>query len=709
VTGLAEESDGHVWVSSGASFAGAFHWDGQRWRRVRGPSSPNTPVHRIARDRRGHLWFLALGPAPAGLAPEEEPGAWVFDGRSFRHMGVEEGLLNGRVYAFAEDSIGGLWFGTYTGISRLRGGAWRHWTTRDGLREGKVFTLAVDLQNRVWFGHQHSGLGVIDSTDGIRYITRSDGLVGNSVWGLEVDDEGTLWVATRSGVSRLRGGIWSSFTELTGLNSPFTWALKARDRVLYVGTSGGGVNEFRYGQYTSPTPIVEIQEPVQRGRGMAFAWATFAAWGEIPPTAIETRYAVDEGPWSRWDRKRDLYLDSLPSGMHIFRVQAKGLLGAVRTPSTSIGFEVYPPLPLRPGFYVPVGVLLLLLVAGGGVGIARKRRYDRALRETARRIAAVLEAVEEGITLSDASGHFELFNSKFQKLTGYSVDEANADRDFLERLYPERSDLHRVLDAFHTLLSTRLPQEVEAQILRKDGVRRTLLVNMNLFEHNARGQFLSSYRDITERKQVEERLRVSLAEKEVLLKEIHHRVKNNMQVISSLLNLQLNLLDDEEMREILRESQNRIKSMALIHEGLYRSENLAGVDFATYVSQLARSVVRSYTTAPVELLLDVGNVQLSIDMAIPCGLILNELISNAMKYAFPGGRAGTVSVKVCRTDEGMVKLEVADNGVGLPPTLDIRESKSMGLQLVTTLVNQLGGTLDAVRGTGARFVISFQA
>jgi two-component sensor histidine kinase len=96
-------------------------------------------------------------------------------------------------------------------------------------------------------------------------------------------------------------------------------------------------------------------------------------------------------------------------------------------------------------------------------------------------------------------------------------------------------------------------------------------------------------------------------------------------------------------------------------------------------------------------------------MAIPCGLILNELISNAMKYAFPGGRAGTVSVKVCRTDEGMVKLEVADNGVGLPPTLDIRESKSMGLQLVTTLVNQLGGTLDAVRGTGARFVISFQA
>jgi PAS domain S-box-containing protein len=358
---------------------------------------------------------------------------------------------------------------------------------------------------------------------------------------------------------------------------------------------------------------------------------------------------------------------------------------------------------------VPVGVLLLLLVAGGGVGIARKRRYDRALRETARRIAAVLEAVEEGITLSDASGHFELFNSKFQKLTGYSVDEANADRDFLERLYPERSDLHRVLDAFHTLLTTRLPQEVEAQILRKDGVRRTLLVNMNLFEHNARGQFLSSYRDITERKQVEERLRVSLAEKEVLLKEIHHRVKNNMQVISSLLNLQLNLLDDEEMREILRESQNRIKSMALIHEGLYRSENLAGVDFATYVSQLARSVVRSYTTAPVELLLDVGNVQLSIDMAIPCGLILNELISNAMKYAFPGGRAGTVSVKVCRTDEGMVKLEVADNGVGLPPTLDIRESKSMGLQLVTTLVNQLGGTLDAVRGTGARFVISFQA
>ncbi len=222
--------------------------------------------------------------------------------------------------------------------------------------------------------------------------------------------------------------------------------------------------------------------------------------------------------------------------------------------------------------------------------------------------------------------------------------------------------------------------------------------------------FWNSVWQMLQQKRGRDQLRTSLDEKEVLLKEIHHRVKNNLQVISSLLNLQSSYVRDEGDMEIFRESQNRIRSMALIHEKLYQSGNVSLVDFPQYARSLANTLFRSYRSADskVSLEVDFGDVSLGIDAAVPCGLIINELLSNALKHAFPGNRGGKVVLGL-RELGGKTRLTVKDDGIGVPGSVDVAKPDSLGLQLVNTLVAQIGGVLEVDRSNGTEFRIAFNA
>jgi two-component sensor histidine kinase len=213
--------------------------------------------------------------------------------------------------------------------------------------------------------------------------------------------------------------------------------------------------------------------------------------------------------------------------------------------------------------------------------------------------------------------------------------------------------------------------------------------------------------EIAERTQAEERIQASLEEKEVLLKEIHHRVKNNLQIISSLLNLQGQQIEDPQIVEALRDSQNRVRSMALIHEQLYGAHDLARIDFGAYIHLLAGHLLRSYRAdSKIALDLKGDKLYLRIDEAIPCGLILNELVSNALKHAFPDGQAGRIQAAL-GVDGGQVVLAVSDDGVGLPEDFDHRTSTSLGLQLVNSLVSQLDGEITLEPGQGTGFRVTF--
>lgn len=217
-------------------------------------------------------------------------------------------------------------------------------------------------------------------------------------------------------------------------------------------------------------------------------------------------------------------------------------------------------------------------------------------------------------------------------------------------------------------------------------------------ERDAEGRALrmmGTVQDISARKSSEERILASLREKEVLLREIHHRVKNNLAIVSSLFYLQEGYVRDEEIRRLLRECRNRVRSMALVHEFLYRSENLAAVRATEYLASLTRHLWDSFgsMSARVQLLLEIEPVTLTAESAIPCGLIVNELITNCLKHAFPEGRSGTVILGMHKDERGDCVLRVADNGRGVPPDVDLERSQSLGVRLVRTLSRQIEGKL----------------
>jgi two-component sensor histidine kinase len=216
--------------------------------------------------------------------------------------------------------------------------------------------------------------------------------------------------------------------------------------------------------------------------------------------------------------------------------------------------------------------------------------------------------------------------------------------------------------------------------------------------------------EITGHRKTEIKLRAALTEKESLLKEIHHRVKNNLQIISSLLRLQSGQIDNAIAKAALRDMQNRVRSMALIHEHLYRSDNLASVDLATYLRSLCQQLFRALVTAPgtIQLHLDLAPVRLEIDQAIPCGLLVNELVTNALKHAFPIGRSGVLRVELQPLAERpALRLRVADDGVGLPSTFDPNNLTTLGLKLVSDLSRQIGGRLEIGGGSGTAFEVEF--
>ncbi len=214
---------------------------------------------------------------------------------------------------------------------------------------------------------------------------------------------------------------------------------------------------------------------------------------------------------------------------------------------------------------------------------------------------------------------------------------------------------------------------------------------------------------VTERRRAREQLRASLEEKEVMLKEIHHRVKNNLQVISSLLNLQSRYMEAKPPQEILRESRDRIRSMALIHDKLYRSKNLSRIDFAEYVRSLAADLFRSYGVNgnTVQLRVNIQDVLINVDAATTCGLIINELVSNSLKHAFPAGRKGEITIDLCSESDGKLRLSIADNGIGLPRGFDFKNTESLGLKLVRILTDQLRGSVELDSSSGAQFNIVF--
>ena len=342
--------------------------------------------------------------------------------------------------------------------------------------------------------------------------------------------------------------------------------------------------------------------------------------------------------------------------------------------------------------------------------ITERREAEEALRESEARFKQLFDSVNDGIALRDART-LELLdaNRRFCEMWGYTFEELKALPLGSMGAYESVEERRKRLIAYYAQAAKGIPSLFQWAARRKDGSTFWVELNGTRITIGTRDCLLLVVRDVTERKRAEEKIRASLKEKEVLLKEIHHRVKNNLQIISSLLYLQSTRTEHAGAVSALRESRARIKSMALIHERLYASPDLASVDMGKYTRSLVADLHHSHGTeeSSVRLTFNIDDIPLGITEAIPCGLIINELVSNALKHAFPKGKAGEISIQLLRTGANRITLTVSDNGIGFPEQIDFRRSPSLGLTLVNSLVEQLGGTIELDRREGTSFTISF--
>lgn len=358
----------------------------------------------------------------------------------------------------------------------------------------------------------------------------------------------------------------------------------------------------------------------------------------------------------------------------------------------------------------------------GVIDITRRRLAEQALRGSEEKFRSIIEQSSDGILLTDDRGKVIEWNHGAEGIMGlHRLDVLGSslwDVQFMTAPQSRRSEeayqqLKSMLsEFFETRKAPWLNRIVETEIQRPDDKLRT--IQLIVFPIQLEREFMagSIIRDVTDSKETEAKLKSLVAEKDLLLREVYHRVKNNFQIIASLLNLQSQNITDPKALTVFRESHDRIRTMSLIHERLYRTDSLTGIDFGDYAHSLAVELYHSYGANPSKILLkvDARKVTLGLDSAIPCGLILNELVSNCLKYAFPADwrEKGQIEIVLRQNAKGAVRLTVADDGKGLPEDLDIRRTKSLGLHLVILLAEQqLHGKLRLERVKGTRFTIEF--
>lgn len=339
----------------------------------------------------------------------------------------------------------------------------------------------------------------------------------------------------------------------------------------------------------------------------------------------------------------------------------------------------------------------------------RLKNAEEALRDGEEKFRNLFNNANDAIFLhkltdDGVSGNFVEINTIASQILGYTHEE------LLEMSPKDIEDLESFTGSHHMRdLAKKDKITFETALISKDGVKIPVEISAHIFTLNQDKLSLSIARDITERKKMEEKLQISLEEKEMLLREIHHRVKNNLMIISSLLNLQSRYIKDKEVLDVFKDSQNRARSMALIHDRLYQSSHLKSIDIGDYIRTLASALFRTYATDSerINLNFNVEDVMIDINTMIPVGLIVNELLSNCLKHAFPNDRSGQIDIGF-HYKHPKYRLTVTDNGVGFPENIDYKNTKSLGLRLVNILTDQIDGDIELKRDEGTQFSIEFE-
>jgi|SRR5690554_1109214 len=340
--------------------------------------------------------------------------------------------------------------------------------------------------------------------------------------------------------------------------------------------------------------------------------------------------------------------------------------------------------------------------------VSEQEKIEKSLYESEERFRLMADASPNYIWMTDKNNQLEYMNRTKLDFLGRDFDDLKQNQEWYNTRHPD--DIEKFIKEFNEASGKYDIFTIEIRVKRKDGVYRWLLESAapRFLKDGTFIGYIGFSMDITETKEYRIKIEKSLKEKEVLLKEIHHRVKNNLQIISSLLNLQRGYIKDDKMLNIFRSSQSRISAMALLHEKLYGSKNLSNIDFKDYVRSITRSLLNTYknNVQHIRINLDIEEFQLDLDISINFGLIINELASNSLKYAFKDRSEGIINIVLKKDSHDNLLLNISDNGVGLPANFKTRVKKSLGLELVNNIVEQLQGKMEISEDGKTEFKIT---
>ncbi|HEV8539118.1 MAG TPA: ATP-binding protein [Bacteroidota bacterium] len=732
ITGLGEDKDGKIWISSGANFDGAYRWDGKEWEYF--PIlqlSYGTLIHKIEKDRQGNLWFLGIGDA-FSLPGELQPGAFRYIDGKFERWDVRKGLLHGRVYDVAEGPDGSFWFAMKGGISRWKpgsasvgGGSWQHWTTHNGINPNThtVFCIAVGPDSAVWFGHStEGGLGKIDVNGKITYLTKDDGLVYDGVRDIRIDGEGKLWISTQYGIASYSDARFVTYGERTGLIPPRAWPIYPEAERILVGTNGGGVAILDRNQDRSPLPQITIDPARTVGSETILEWKSLAYWSEIPPSELLTRFRLGESSWSTWSTARAASFSGLSHGEHTFTVQAKGLFGQYDSLGVQSSFMVLPPLYFRPGVLMPGIAALLGIVGLSGMHVLRKRKYDRSIRESEERYRMITELMSDYAYLGsfDVEGNMSIvwLTDSFTRVTGYAIAEAKAPGFFEKVVYHE--DIPDAVDTMKQLL-TGVPREVEGRIVTKQG---TVLWMRNyaipIFDkvENRVTHIYGIARDITQRKHDEQQLRRLATELSRTEEQERRRMANFLHdsISQSLLISKMKLESLRQSKDISVSFEKAVSEVSkLLQQSIENSRSLTfdlcppilyDLGLAPAVDWLVEQMKEAHALN-VEFADDGKTKLLANEMRNTMYTGAREALMNIVKHA--GAKNVWVDV---RCVDGEVVLAIEDDGIGF----DARNRGAgeqyngggFGLTNLRERMNHLGGRfeIESAAGKGTRLTLA---
>lgn len=723
-TGLCEDNDGNIWISSGGAFGGAFRWDGVRWTLV----SEGTPlggkrIHKIRKDNLGRLWFLSIWPDSKSEHPDTTLGAVVYDKEEFtERWGEAEGLLDKRVYAFAQSRDGAFWFGTFHGLSRWRNGTWTYWKEREypGLPLFRVFTIAVDSSGNVWFADRTNGVGFI-STNGLAHrFTMFDGLISNEVWEINVDQIGAVWVSTAGGLSRYSNGVWFSFDARSGLLSSALWPVVPIGQKVYVGSQGAGMSILDLSSAAEPRfPTITFESPAIENYRVTQRWNPLAFWGDPSPREISTRYCIDGGTWSNWTTTHNTGIIEMEPGVHIIQVQALGPLGIYDPKGETSSFVIEKPLYLRPLVLFLFFGVIVVGIAFGVVTIARKRTFDAEMRESESKFRAITETTSSAIFIYGQT-KILFANPGAESLTGYSQAEL-LQMKMSDLVHPDEVKRFKE-SSLATTEHGAAPVHSEFRIRKKFSEDRWVDFTEGRINFFGIPSTVGTAFDISDRKHAEmenieshARLR-SLATELAITEERERRrmasvLHDSIGTSLAMCKMHLGVLQQNKLFSEARDQLNQIRSLLELSIQSSRSLTFELSSPVLHELGLVPAIERLAEDMQLQHRIHVGFSDDGLEKPLSKELqtflfhAVRELLTNVVKHA----QASEVRITAKRIGEE-IHIIVDDNGLGqdmeMVKTLQARYS-GFGLFNIRERLMSLGGriVIDSALGEGTRVTL----